>query len=112
MVYADHLVGNYVGLVTLVDPGKTELHSGFLCGNISGKRLLWRLRRWNYNIGVGSKGLIYDYQLWMELDMNSVGWRALVIMFLILQFLLHNSSHVINNFTANINLCLMCVVKK
>jgi len=36
MVYADHLVGIYVGLVTLVDPRKTELLTGFLCGNIFG----------------------------------------------------------------------------
>jgi hypothetical protein len=36
MVYADNLVGIYVGLVTLVDPRKTELHTGFFCGNILG----------------------------------------------------------------------------
>lgn len=77
-----------------------------------GKRLLWRLRRWNYNIKVGPKGLSYEYQLWMHLVMSRVRLRAFVIMFLILQFLLHNNSHVINNFTASIDTCLKCVAKK
>jgi hypothetical protein len=36
MVLVDHLVGMYVGLAALVDPRKTELHTGFLCGNILG----------------------------------------------------------------------------
>jgi len=77
-----------------------------------GKHLLWRLRKLNYNIKMGSKGLSYEYQLWMQLVMSRVRWRGLVIVFLMLQFLLHNNSHVINNFTANIDPCLMCVMKK
>lgn len=36
-----------------------------------GKRLLWRLRRWNYNIKVGSEGLSYEYHLWIQLVMSS-----------------------------------------
>ena len=35
-----------------------------------GKRLFWRLRGWNCNIKVGSKGLSYDYVLWIELVLN------------------------------------------
>jgi hypothetical protein len=77
-----------------------------------GKRILWRLRRLNYNIKVGSKGLSCEYQLWMQMVMSRDRWRVFVVMVLILQYLLHNNSHLINNLTANIDPCLMCGVKK
>jgi len=40
MVFADHFLRIYVGLVTLVDPRKTELHNGFLYGSILGNVFL------------------------------------------------------------------------